>query len=137
VLFALSLDYVGDLAETVALIWPPPKAAPHEAAGQRGSEATEDRGSARSRKPPEAAPLEALLPTSPPRLGEIVETLSATSAAPIAPSLARWLDVLDAPGRWALIKLISGGLRVGVSRRLAEAALAEMGGADPRAVEEA
>ena len=39
----------------------------------------------------------------------------------------RWLDALDADGRWALLKLLTGGLRVGVSARLAKQALADMG----------
>jgi DNA ligase-1 len=39
--------------------------------------------------------------------------------------LANWLDHLDATGRWALIKLMTGELRVGVSGRLAKTALAE------------
>ena len=36
-----------------------------------------------------------------------------------------WLDALDATGRWALLKLVTGGLRVGVSARIAKLALAE------------
>ena len=40
----------------------------------------------------------------------------------------RWLDRLDATGRWALIKLVTGGLRIGVSARLAKQALADFGG---------
>ena len=39
----------------------------------------------------------------------------------------RWLDALDAQGRYALIKLITGSLRIGVSARLAKTALAEWG----------
>jgi DNA ligase-1 len=34
-----------------------------------------------------------------------------------------WLDALDADGRWALLKLITGGLRVGLSVRLARQAV--------------
>src|SRR4029077_1462481 len=37
----------------------------------------------------------------------------------------QWLDGLDATGRWALLKLVTGALRVGVSARLAKTALAE------------
>ena len=36
--------------------------------------------------------------------------------------IEEWLDPLDATGRWALLKLITGGLRVGVSARLAKVA---------------
>ena len=42
--------------------------------------------------------------------------------------LAGWLDRLDATGRWALLKLLTGALRVGVSARLAKTALAEWSG---------
>ena len=41
--------------------------------------------------------------------------------------LEGWLDALDADGRWALLKLLTGGLRVGVSARLAKQALADTG----------
>jgi DNA ligase-1 len=54
--------------------------------------------------------------------------------------LERWLDALDATGRWALLKLVTSGLRVGVSARLAKTALAEIAGVpagvDLAAVEE-
>ena len=43
----------------------------------------------------------------------------------MGPQLARWLDALDANGRWALLKLLGGAPRVGVSARLAKTALAE------------
>jgi DNA ligase-1 len=39
--------------------------------------------------------------------------------------LSTWLDALDATQRWALLKLATGALRVGVSARLAKTALAE------------
>src|SRR5919112_720712 len=42
--------------------------------------------------------------------------------------LTRWLDAMDATQRWALLKLITGELRVGVSARLAKTALANYGG---------
>jgi DNA ligase-1 len=41
--------------------------------------------------------------------------------------LARWLDALDETGRWALLKLVTGGLRIGVSARLAKTAAAALG----------
>ncbi len=101
VLFDLSHDYVGDLAETVALIWP----------GKTGDQA-------------------------PPTLGAVVETLHGTSKAMLPAVMADWLDRLDAVGRWALIKLITGNLRIGVSSRLAKTALAGMGPVAPAEVEE-
>ena len=49
--------------------------------------------------------------------------------------LARWLDALDETGRWALLKLVTGGLRIGVSARLAKTAAAALGGKEPIEVE--
>ena len=50
--------------------------------------------------------------------------------------LKRWLDSLDATGRWALLKLLTGALRVGVSARLAKQAVANIGNQPVDAVEE-
>lgn len=101
VLFEWSYDYVGDLAETVALMWP---AAPTNAA--------------------------------PPRLAEVVEALESAPKASLPALVAGWLDASDASVRLALLKLITGGLRVGASTRLAKIALAEIGGVEPDDVEE-
>ncbi len=101
VLFAWSYDYVGDLAETVALMWP---AASTNAA--------------------------------PPRLADVVEALETAPKAALPGLVAGWLDACDPSTRFALLKLITGGLRVGVSARLAKIALAEIGGVDADAVEE-
>ena len=38
-----------------------------------------------------------------------------------------FLSIANETERWALIKLISGGLRIGVSSRLAKTALAKFG----------
>jgi DNA ligase-1 len=103
VLFALSYDYVGDLSETVALLWQP---------------------AVRGRNEP------------PPRLHEIVETLHRTPKARLPEQLALWLDLLDETGRWALLKLITGALRIGVSARLAKTAVAELGSLPPNEIEE-
>ena len=101
-LFELSYDYVGDLAETAALIWP--------------------------EKPSNAAP---------PRLCEVVEALRTTPKAELPDMVASWLDASDAAVRLALLKLITGGLRVGASGRLAKTALAELGqGIAPDDIEE-
>jgi DNA ligase-1 len=101
VLFAWSYDYVGDLAETVALMWP---ATPTNAAS--------------------------------PRLAEVVEALESAPKAALPAIVASWLDASDASVRLALLKLITGGLRVGVSARLAKIALAEIGGVEADEVEE-
>lgn len=101
VLFALSYDYVGDLAETAALIWP----ARHGA-------------------------------NRPPELAEVVESLQGASRAEAPALVEAWLDALDATGRWALLKLVTGGLRIGVSARLAKTALATYGDKDVTEIEE-
>ncbi len=101
VLFELSYDYVGDLAETTALIWP-----------QR-------HGANRS-----------------PELSEVVEGLQSVPRAEAPALIESWLDALDATGRWALLKLVTGGLRIGVSARLAKTALAQYGNVDVIEIEE-
>src|SRR3984893_2897134 len=104
VLFALSYDYVGDLSETVALMWP--KAAP-----------------AHHNNPP------------PPTLTEVVTTLRTLGKTELPAQLARWLDDLDETGRWALLKLVTGAMRIGVSARLAKTAAAALGDKDPHELE--
>jgi DNA ligase-1 len=49
--------------------------------------------------------------------------------------LAAWLDALDETGRWALLKLVTGALRIGVSARLAKTAVAVLGGKEPDEIE--
>src|SRR5260370_4502384 len=71
-----------------------------------------------------------------PALSEIVEGLSSAHRAGVGALLERWLDALDATGRWALLKLVTSGLRVGVSARLAKTALAELGNVEIDRVEE-
>lgn len=93
VLFGWSYDYVGDLAETVALIWP---------------------GDPEHR------------PNREPELSEVVEALRLASRTEVRGLLEGWLDALDPKGRWALLKLMTGGLRVGLSARLAKTAAAMM-----------
>ena len=90
-LFAWSYDYVGDLAETVALIWPAKRGANRE-----------------------------------PELSEVVDTLRTAHRAQTPALLEGWLDALDPDGRWALLKLLTGGLRVGLSARLAKQAAADL-----------
>ena len=104
VLFELSYDYVGDLSETVALMWPAPARARH------------------------AGPI-AL------SLSQVVATLSSLGKSELPGQLARWLDQLDETGRWALLKLVTGGLRIGVSARLAKTAAAALGDQDPQEIE--
>jgi DNA ligase-1 len=101
-LFELSYDYVGDLSETVALLWP---------AGEAQN-------------------------TPAPTLSSVVEALQSLPANRIGEALRGWLDSLDETGRWALLKMMTGALRVGVSSRLAKTALAGIGGREPDEIEE-
>ncbi len=68
-------------------------------------------------------------------LTAVIETLSTLGKAQLPQQLARWLDALDETGRWALIKLVTGGLRIGVSARLAKTAVAALSGTDAQDIE--
>ena len=106
VLLYMSRDYVGDMAETVALLWPTPEGEPPEV-----DDATIS-------------------------ISDAVERLRAASRMDAPRTLASMLDHLDASGRFALLKLATGELRVGISARLAKQALADAFGLDVDAVEE-
>jgi DNA ligase-1 len=93
VLFGWSYDYVGDLAETVSLIWPPP-------ADYR--------------------------PNREPELAEVIDALQRAGRGEVQPLIEGWLDALEPKGRWALLKLVTGSLRIGLSARLAKTAAAMM-----------
>src|SRR5579872_7301737 len=119
VLFGLSYDYVGDLSETVALMWP--KTSPSPASG-RGEEPAQH-PSKRHNNPP------------PPTLTDVVTTLRTLGKTEMPRQLSRWLDELDEIGRWALLKLVTGAMRIGVSARLAKTAAAALGDKDAHDVE--
>src|SRR4029077_16276176 len=74
-------------------------------------------------------------PNAVPSLSEVIETFSSLRQSQLPAQLARWLDGLDETGRWALLKLVTGGLRIGVSARLAKTAAAALGGKQPDEVE--
>jgi DNA ligase 1 len=105
-LFYMSWDYVGDMAETVSLLWP--KKADQPAEIEDGSL----------------------------RISNVVERLQTLGRAEAPGALAKMLDHLDASGRYALLKLATGELRIGVSARLAKTAVAQTFGLDVDAVEE-
>jgi len=156
-LFALSRDYVGDTAETIALVWDA-AASPGRAGTERGRQGeTGDRDGGRERPPgrenaqlklllapPSAAPgaegsgrEPAAAPAGGyPRLAEVVSELALVGRDDLGPRLEKWLDALDVTGRWALLKLLTGALRVGVSARLAKTALAEATGVGVGDIEE-
>ncbi len=168
VLFGLSYDYVGDLSETVALMWPkrvdgreesllghpspPPSPArgegaqlgaalaprtyskattttlsvPSPLAGEGQGEGYHTGGTSvdpRHNNPP------------PPTLSDVVTTLRTLGKTELPRQLARWLDELDETGRWALLKLVTGAMRIGISARLAKTAAAALGDKDPHDIE--
>jgi DNA ligase-1 len=106
VLLYMSRDFVGDMAETVALLWP---------TSATGVPETDD----------------ATI-----RITDAVERLRSASRLEAPRALASMLDHLDASGRFALLKLATGELRVGVSSRLAKQAFADAFGLEVEAVEE-
>src|SRR5690349_2967433 len=106
VLFYMSRDYVGDTAETVSLLWPTSATGVPEA-----DDATI-------------------------RISDAIERLRSSSKMDAPRVLASMLDHLDASGRFALLKLALGELRVGINARLAKQALAQAFGLEVEAVEE-
>ena len=106
VLLYMSRDYVGDMAETVALLWPTSATGVPEA-----DDATIS-------------------------ITEAIERLRFATRLDAPNTLASMLDHLDAKGRFALLKLATGALRVGISARLAKQALAQAFGLDVDSVEE-
>ena len=57
---------------------------------------------------------------------EVVEALRTATRTEVRGLLEGWLDALEPKGRWALLKLMTGALRVGLSARLAKTAAAMM-----------
>ena len=177
VLFGLSYDYVGDLSETVALMWPksainredrlpgypPPRPSPTRGEGAQGSPEPSSRTQAKTyeSQPTSAPATGASVPSPlvgegqgggyreydahndrlrhnnppPPTLTEVVTTLRTLGKTEMPRQLSRWLDELDETGRWALLKLVTGGLRIGISARLAKTAVAALGDKDVHDVE--
>ena len=69
-------------------------------------------------------------------IAKAVERLAGAGRATAPQVLAEMLDHLDASGRFALLKLATGNLRIGISARLAKQALANAFDVDVDAVEE-
>src|SRR4051794_6030756 len=95
VLFYMSRDYVGDTAETVSLLWPTPAGEPTE------------------------------IDDSTISISDAIQRLRSASKLDAPLVLGAMLDHLDASGRYALLKLALGELRVGINARLAKQALAD------------
>ncbi|MCP9221812.1 cisplatin damage response ATP-dependent DNA ligase [Erythrobacter sp. LQ02-29] len=64
-------------------------------------------------------------PPSPPTVSETVALLSAMNRKTVFEELPKLLDRLDPSGRYALLKLATGAMRIGVSSRLAKVAFAQ------------
>jgi DNA ligase-1 len=103
-LFAMSYDYVGEMSETVAHLWP---TAPH------------------------GAGLEELPP-----LHALIAAFRGGTKPEIRQLLAALLDISTPAQRWALLKLGTQTLRVGISARFMKRILADYGGVELSAVEE-
>jgi len=155
-LFRMSRDYVGDTAETIALVW-------GESGGGSLSPSLRGEGHGGAVPPARgeglqqtltlgqaaAAPHPSPLPVMPeaclrhdgekeqtPRLSTIVSELALIGRNDLGPRLETWLNALDVTERWALLKLLTGAMRVGVSARLAKTAVADMAGFKVDDVEE-
>jgi DNA ligase-1 len=173
VLFGLSWDYVGDLSETVALMWPTKSASATDVVtfpGGRGrpseagsGEGPRPRGDLGLPSPGALARADLSKPKSDvsdldhslfaevgstrlrsgrgeeeqhaPTLSDVVTALATLGKAELPGQLARWLDALDETGRWALLKLVTGALRVGVSARIAKTAAATLGDKEAHDIE--
>ncbi len=103
VLFRYSYDYVGDLAETISLVW--------------------DNEQEASERPSE------------PSLGSVIESLNGAGRTAVRGLVRDLLNALDPSGRYAFLKLATGAMRVGVSKRLAVQALAALGERDANEIE--
>ena len=103
-LFRYSYDYVGDLAETIALVWD---------MGQRPDDNK----------------------IHDPSLGEVVVRMNALGRTEVRSAVRELLNLLDTSSRFAFLKLVTGGLRIGVSARLARQALADFAGKDITEIE--
>ncbi len=104
VLFRLSYDYVGDMAETIALLW--------------------DQASTTS-------------PASkPPHLPDVIHRLETAGKTEKERVLTGLMNDLGPSERYALLKIATGGLRIGVSSRLVKQALASHGNVPVTEIEE-
>lgn len=99
-LFAMSYDYVGEVSETVAHLWP------------------------------YSEPVDKL-----PSLTEVVETFASVSKQKVSKTLANYLTMMTPAQRWALLKLGTRGLRIGVSARSIKQILADYGNKDIKEIE--
>jgi DNA ligase-1 len=88
VLFQYSYNYVGDLGETISLIWP------YQEEGEL------------------------------PSITDFIAEMNRLPKKDIPERMDYYLTIANPSERWAMIKMLTGGLRIGVSSRLAKTALA-------------
>lgn len=100
VLFELSYDYVGDMSDTIALLWQ------------------------------SNAPTEEL-----PTLTFLIEAFNQLPSTKIKDYLRALLNQSNSVERWALLKLGTGSLRIGISERFLKNTLAQYGEVDSQDVE--
>ena len=98
-LFDLSYDYVGDMAETISLIWPLNKK------------------------------------KNLPSLTNFIKFISQNRKAEVLNFLSDVLDSSNQTERWSIIKLITGGLRIGVSERMVKLSLSVYGNKEIESIE--
>jgi len=101
-LFALSYDYVGDMSETVALLWQKP---------------------------------EDSVASDLPALSQIIQQLTLLPKLAMKDYIANLLNQSNIIERWALLKLGSSSLRIGVSARFIKQSLAQYGNKDIQEIE--
>ena len=99
VLFQYAYHYVGDLGETISLIWP------YQEEGEL------------------------------PSVSDFIAQMNSLAKKDIAGRMEYYLSIATPNERWAMIKMITGGLRIGVSARLAKTALAQYSGHDIAEIE--
>jgi len=92
-LFELSYDYVGDMAETISLIWPE----------EINKEKKFNQAS----------------------LSQVIKDLKTITKSEAPELITNYLNNFDQNTRWTFLKIITGGLRVGVSSRIAKIALSK------------
>jgi DNA ligase-1 len=100
-LFELSYDYVGEMSETVAHLWP------------STSQLSDDLDVINKEG------------NSLPSLDELVTLFQQSNKQQVEEILVNLLNKMTAPQRWALIKLGTRGLRIGLSARFLKKVLAE------------
>ena len=99
-LFEFSYDYVGDISETIALLWP-----------------------------------ESNTPSDLPLLSELIITFNQLPKTALKAYLADLLNRCNTTQRWALLKLGTGSLRIGISARFLKNTLARYGSVEAQDIE--